>query len=66
MVNRVVIGPLMALPPGETARNIAQLRAREEVDFTRYVPRANIAHASTRMHQISLRLVLLGVCLTTS
>ena len=38
MIDGVVIGRRMALPPGETAKNIAPMRAREEVAFARYVP----------------------------
>ena len=32
-IDGVVIGRRMALPPGETAKNIASMRAREEVAF---------------------------------
>ena len=43
-IDGVVIGRRMALPPGETAKNIASMRAREEVAFAWYVPIDNYIH----------------------
>ena len=44
MVHGVVIGPPMALPPGETARNIAPIRARVEVAFALHIPIDKFIH----------------------
>ena len=45
-VHGVVIGPPMALPPGETVKNIAPMWARAEVAFALHIPIDKLIHES--------------------